>query len=271
MEIDGTHALVVGGSGGIGQATALALARHGARVTVQYASSKDRAQACVTAIEAAGGTAQAVPAAVDDAASIAALVERSTGAFGPVRTLVNSAGTTSFVAARDLEGLTDEIWERSFRVNVLGPWYATRAVLPAMVDAGGGAVVNVASRAGISGTGSSVAYSASKAALINMTKALARAFAPSVRVNAVAPGFVDTGWFSHNGIESDAAVDALRDTWVASTPLHRAAVAEDVAGAVEWLVCHGELVTGEVMVLDSGMHLGPSVFQQGGRTEGRDR
>ena len=261
MDIGGTHALVVGGSGGIGQATALALARRGASVTVQYATSKERAAACVGAIEAAGGVAQALAASVDDGASVADLVARSVEAFGPVRTLVNAAGTTSFVGARDLDGLTDEIWEGAFRVNVLGPWYAMRAVLPAMAEAGGGAVVNVASRAGISGSGSSIAYSASKAAVINMTKALARAFAPSVRVNAVAPGFVETDWFSHNGIVSDTAVDALRDSWVTMTPLHRAATAEDVAGAVEWLVCGTELVTGEVLVLDSGLHLGPSAYQ----------
>lgn len=261
MDIDGTHALVIGGSGGIGQATALALARRGARVTVQYATSEERAAACVAAIERAGGTAQAMAASVDDDASVRALVSASAKRFGPVRTLVNSAGATSFVEARDLDGLTDDIWERTFRVNVLGPWYAMRAVLPAMAETGGGAVVNVASRAGVSGSGSSIAYSASKAALINMTKALARAFAPAVRVNAVAPGFVETDWFSHNGMDSDAAVEALRRSWVTMAPLHRGATAEDVAGAVEWLVCGTELVAGDVLVLDSGMHLGPSAFQ----------
>lgn len=261
MDIADAHALVMGGSGGIGQAAARALARRGARVTVQYATSEERAKACVAAIEASGGVAQALGASVGDEISVCTLVERSVKVFGPVRILVNSTGTTSFVNARDLDGLTDEIWEQAFRINMLGPWYTMRAVLPSMLVAGGGVVVNVASRAGISGSGSSVAYSASKAALINMTKALARAFAPSVRINAVAPGFVETDWFSHNGMASDAAVDTLRDSWVNMTPLHRAATADDVAGAIEWLVCGADLLTGEVLVLDSGLHLGPSAFQ----------
>ena len=190
--------------------------------------------------------AVALQADVASNASVVAMVEQAAAALGRVDYLVNSAGTTVFVDHPDLDALTEAAWQRVMGVNLVGAFYATRACAPHMRAAGAGAVVNVSSVAGITGAGSSIPYAASKGALNTMTRSLARALAPEVRVNAVAPGIIDTRWVDDRREFLDAAVE--------KTPLRRAAVAEDIAESVIHLL-QSTFTTGEVLVIDGGISL----------------
>jgi 3-oxoacyl-[acyl-carrier protein] reductase len=156
---------------------------------------------------------------------------------------VNNAGTTRFIEHTQLESLTDEVWDEILGVNLKGTFYCCRAALPALQERGG-AIVNVTSVAGLQGNGSSIPYAASKAALNCMTKSLARAFAPQVRVNAVAPGPVLTRWLADH-------MDQV-EKYVQVTPMRRAATPDDIADAVVFLALGTTLVTGQVMVVDGG-------------------
>ena len=167
---------------------------------------------------------------------------RSNGSAG-LDVLVNNAATTYFVAHTDLDGLTEPVWDDILRVNLKGTFYGCRAAMPHL-KARGGNIVNIASVAGLSGSGSSIAYAASKGAVITLTKSLARAFAPEVRVNAVAPGPVQTRWLADH---QDMVADAMK-----ITPLKRTATPDDVADAAVFLADVATLVTGQVLVVDGG-------------------
>jgi 3-oxoacyl-[acyl-carrier protein] reductase len=184
---------------------------------------------------------------VSSAAEVAALVAQTERALGRIDVLVNSAGYTQFVAMRDLDGLSEEVWDRTFDVNVKGIWLCTKAVAPAMRRAGGGAVVNVTSAAGLKVGGSSMAYAVSKAAAIHLTKCLAFALAPEIRVNAVAPGLVVTRWWGH---ASEEELNRMR----ASFPLKRAVEAEEVATAAMELI-RNDAMTGQTLAQDAGFLL----------------
>ena len=166
------------------------------------------------------------------------------GRFGRLDILVNNAGYTQNVPHQDLDGLTEELMERTLAVNTKGPIYCARAALPHMLKSGGGFIVNVTSVAGITGGSSSIIYGGSKAALAAITKSLARAFAPEIRVNAVAPGLIDTGF----GGWRPEAFEAARD----KTPIGRLVEAEDVAATILFLVTDGCTFTGEEIVVDGG-------------------
>lgn len=194
MDVSGKCAIVTGSATGVGRATALALAKRGARVVVNYSRSEDEARETVEEIERLGAQALLVRADVSRDDEVRAMVRQGRDAFGPVQILVNNAATTAFVNFADLEGMTEELWDRILAVNLKGPFFCARAVAPQMKEAGEGAIVNVASVAGLRAIGSSIAYAASKAGLINLTVALARVLAPEVRVNGVAPGFIDSRW-----------------------------------------------------------------------------
>src|SRR5262249_12993979 len=157
--------------------------------------------------------------------------------------LVNNAGTTHFIEHPDLDALTDEVWDEIFGVNLKGTFYCCRAALPALRERGG-SIVNVTSVAGLQGHGSSIPYAARKAALNCMTKSVARAFAPDVRVNAVAPGPVLTRWLANH-------MDHVERSLLA-TPMRRAAAPEDIADAIAFLALGSSLVTGQVLVVDGG-------------------
>ena len=182
-------------------------------------------------------------ATVADDAQVRAMVERCRVELGGMDVLVNNAGTTRFVPHHDLEALTDELWDEIFQVNVKGAMYAIRAALP-LLKARKGCVVNTSSIAGLQGNGSSIPYSASKAALNCMTQSMARAFAPDVRVNSVAPGPILTRWLE--GHEEHVAKA------IAQTPLQRAASPDDVADVIEFLAIGTTLMTGQVVVVDGG-------------------
>ena len=242
MEVEGKAAVVTGGGTGVGRATALALARRGCAVLVNYSRSQDEAEGTAAEAAALGVRALAVQADVADDGACRGLVERAVRELGGLHVLVNSAGTTSFIQHGDLERVTDADWDRILAVNLKGPFQCARAARGAMEASGGGAIVNVSSVAGIAGIGSSIPYCASKAALNNLTVTLARALAPSIRVNAVAPGFI-TGRWLREGLGAEV-YEGVKRAMEARAPLRRVCEPEDVAQAIVALVTGSDLVTG---------------------------
>jgi 3-oxoacyl-[acyl-carrier protein] reductase len=254
MNLKGKVALVTGSSVGVGRATAIGFAARGCSVVINYNRSRSEAEEAAEECRARGAETIVVQADVSVDAECRKLVTAAEDSFGHMDILVNNAGVTEFVAFHNLEGLTEDIWMKILRTNLLGAFFCSRAAVPAMQKAGEGAIVNVVSIAGFLGGGSSIAYSASKAAIINMTKCLARTLGPNIRVNGVAPGAIDTRWL-RNGLGEpgfEALCDSLRDT----TPLQVIATPEDIADAVIWLVEGARMVTGETIKLDGGQHLG---------------
>jgi 3-oxoacyl-[acyl-carrier protein] reductase len=258
MSKDGLCVIITGSASGLGAATAAILARNGARIVINYASSQKEAEETADLCRAAGGEVVVVQGDVsrdEDCKKIAA----AAAPWGRLDVLINNAGTTKHVPHNNLDGLSSEDFQRLFGVNTIGPFQmvrAARSLLEAGATASGRAstVVNVSSVAGISGVGSSVAYAASKGALNTMTLSLARALAPLIRVNAVCPGYIDTPWFTKGrGVDGAAKV---RDAVVAKVPLKRASTAEDVAGVVCFLATQqSSNMTGEVLRIDAGAHL----------------
>jgi len=246
-------AIITGASRGVGRATAMALARQGYAVAVNYSASKDEAEDAVQQIESYGGQAIAIQANVVDDTECRQLVAQTLQAFGRLDVLVNNAGTTKFIPHNALDQVLDEDWDRIMGVNLKGPFQMVRAALPALVSSGDGAIVNVASIAGLSGAGSSIPYCASKAALLNMTVALARVCAPKVRVNAVAPGFIEGEWLKQG---LGPAYDMVKKQCEDRAALHRVCQPEDVAAAILSLALGSRLVTGQTIVVDGGMLIG---------------
>jgi 3-oxoacyl-[acyl-carrier protein] reductase len=236
-------ALVTGSATGVGRSVAVRLARRGFAVAVNYSRSQADAEETLRLVRAENVPGILCQATVADDAQVRAMVERCRVELGGMDVLVNNAGTTRFVPHHDLEALTDELWDEIFQVNVKGAMYAIRAALP-LLKARKGCVVNTSSIAGLQGNGSSIPYSASKAALNCMTQSMARAFAPDVRVNSVAPGPILTRWLE--GHEEHVAKA------IAQTPLQRAASPDDVADVIEFLAIGTTLMTGQVVVVDGG-------------------
>jgi 3-oxoacyl-[acyl-carrier protein] reductase len=172
--------------------------------------------------------------------------------WGRIDALVNNAGTTKFVRHDDLEGLSADDILGIFRVNLVGPWQMIRACAPAL-KASRGSIVNISSVASVLGTGSSVAYAASKAALETMSISLARALGPEIRVNVVAPGYVKTAW--QVAAHGQAGADDLEQKYASVAPLRTAPQAEDVAETVAWLVEGARRITGDIIYVDGGMHI----------------
>lgn len=245
MDPNGKVALVTGGGTGIGRATCLALAGAGADVAVNYFRSKDDAEAVAAEIVSMGRRAVAVPADVADDAQVKQMISTVVETLGRLDILVNNAGFTDYIDMKDLDGVTDETWRRTMAVNVQGPFHCARAAAPHMQQAGAGEVVTVSSLAGRMARGSSLPYAASKAALDVVTRALARALAPTVRVNAVAPGVVNTRW-----VEGQTAF--IRSSQM-QTPMRRIAEPEDVADAILSLITGSDFVTGQTLPVDGGL------------------
>lgn len=244
-------AIVTGGATGIGREASLAFARAGAAVAVNYSKSAEAADATVREIIGLGGRALAVRADVSRDAEARAMLDRVAKELGGIDVLVNNAGWTKPVQPHsDLEGLTDDIWDRVWAVNVKGAFYCVRAAAEHMRRRGAGSVVNVTSVAAFAGTGSSMAYAASKAALATLTMSLARALGPAIRVNAVAPGLIPTG-FGGWGEQNWKATAGV-------TPIGRLSTEEETARAIFYLAT-AEGLTGQTIVVDGGLlALGPT-------------
>lgn len=249
MELRGVRALITGGSSGIGRAVALGLAEAGAAaVAVDYEHREDDARATCKQIETKGAEAAAVRADVGVASDVDQMVSETVDRFGGLEVLVNSAGYTQMIPFSDLDAISEDLWDRIMAVNVKGPFLCSRAAAARMNPAGG-AIVNISSVAGIRATGSSLPYSVSKAALTQVTRAMALALAPKVRVNGVAPGIVASPWFTH--LVGDEAARDVYEANTAATPLERTLEPTDVSEVVLSLLA-ADGVTGETVVIDGG-------------------
>jgi 3-oxoacyl-[acyl-carrier protein] reductase len=255
--LTGKAAIVTGGARGLGAAVARGLARRGAAVLVNYARSREEAEALARELQTLGADSIAVCGDVSADADCRAIARTALERWGRIDILINNAATTTRMAAHDdLEALQAEDFLASYRTNVVGAFQMIRACRPAMQAQGYGAVVNVSSVGALRGTGTSVSYSASKAALNNMTLSLARALGPEIRVNAVCPGFMATRWFSD--AFGQEGLDQLIGRQRLATPLRRAGVPDDVAVSVLFLADEGALHnTGTILVCDAGWQLGP--------------
>ncbi len=241
--LQGQIALITGGGTGIGRAIALILARSGVHIALNYSRSKEDALKTCQEIKDLGVRCSTYKADVSQDAEVRLMVHQVIADYGKLDVLVNNAGMTHFVEHADLEGMKEEYWDDIMGVNVKGMFFCCRAVA-AELKKTRGCIVNINSIAGMTGLGSSIAYAASKAAGISITKSLARALAPEVRVNGVAPGIVQTRWVEGK----EEHVKRL----AANTPLGRIAGPEDIAEVVYSLIAHASFVTGQSIVVDGG-------------------
>jgi 3-oxoacyl-[acyl-carrier protein] reductase len=243
MEQTQKVALITGGGTGIGRAVSLGLAKQGVDIVINYSRSLGEAEATAEEVRALGVSCLVVQADVANDTEVRAMIKTVLNHYGRLDYLVNNAGTTNFVDLPDLEGLQGEYWDRVMNVNVKGTFFVCRAAAPALKEHRG-SIVNITSIAGITGVGSSIAYAASKAAAISLTKSLARVLAPEVRVNSVAPGIVVTRW--HDGREEFVEKAAE------GTLLDRICEPEDIADAAIALLRATAMVTGQTLVVDGG-------------------
>lgn len=239
-------ALITGAGTGIGRAIALSFAREGASVVVNYSRSRDAAEGVVSQIRIAGGKAISVGADVSKDDEVHAMLARAGREFGRLDVLVNNAGWSTRVPHRELDGLTDEIWNKTLDVNLKSVFYCVRAAVPLLLRQPGASIVNIASASGFTGMGSSIVYGAAKAGVLTLTKSLARALAPEIRVNAVAPGLIRT----HFAGRADS--DPLFNAEDKATPLQQLATADDCASAALFLAADAMSVTGETILVDGG-------------------
>jgi 3-oxoacyl-[acyl-carrier protein] reductase len=253
MELAGKAAIVTGAGTGVGRATARLLAERGCAVLVNYSRSRDAAEAVAAEAEGLGVKALAFRADVAVDADCRAMAAEAGRAFGRLDVLVNNAGTTQVIRHGDLEAVSEEVWDRILKVNLMGPFQCTRAARDLLCADGGGEVVMTSSVAGLVGTGTSIPYCASKAALNNLTVTLARALGPQIRVNAVAPGFIDGEWLREGLGE---AFEPIRQAAIGKSPLGKVCTPDVVAAAIAALITGPDLVTGHVLPVEGGMLIG---------------
>lgn len=246
-------AIVTGSSRGVGAATVKLLAQKGYNVVINYSKSETQARSVQAACEEAGAETLLCRADVAEDADCRRLAAEAIARWGRIDALVNNAGTTKFCAHHDLEGLVKEDFLRIYNTNVVGPYQMIRAVAPQMKSSGSGVIVNIASLAGVKGIGSSVAYCASKAALINMTISLARVLGPEIRINAICPGFIQGEWL-RQGMGEERYLK-LKSSLESRLPLRRTATPEVIASTVRYFIEDAVLSTGETLILDGGQHL----------------
>ena len=252
MEIEGKAAIVTGSGTGVGRATALQLARRGCAVLINYSRSQDAAEQVASEVRALGVKSVAFRADVASDADCRAMVSKAVDTFGRLDVLINNAGTTRFINHADLDAVTLEDWDAMFGVNLRGPFQCARAARSALQAHGQGNIVNVSSIGGLRAIGSSIPYCASKGALNTLTLALARALAPQIRVNAVAPGFIAGDWLQKGLGES---YEAVKKFWEGRSVLGRVCEPDDVAAAILALVTGSELITGQIIPVEGGQHL----------------
>jgi 3-oxoacyl-[acyl-carrier protein] reductase len=249
-DLTGKTALVTGGASGIGFATAKMLAGFGATVAVNFLTDDPRGPEAVDKLTAAGGKAIMAPGSVGEAGGAEAMVLKAVADLGRLDLLVNNAGTPGTrqrIAPPDLDRITEELWTALLEVNLLGVFRCAKAAAPAL-KAVGGAIVNTASIAGLGRAGSSLAYGATKAGVVSLTQNLARALAPEVRVNAIAPGAVDSSWMVEWTNEE-------RQQSIEHALLKRRCQPEDLAEVIAFLGFGAAMVTGQTITVDGGLTL----------------
>lgn len=238
--------LVTGSATGVGRACALRFAENGFDVVVNYSRSEADARETQKLVEACGMRTLLVQCDVGSDAAVRDMLYAIDHEFGRLDVLVNNAATTWFIDHKNLEELSEEKWDRILQVNLKGAFFCVRAAVPLFRRSGGGAIVNISSVAGLTGEGSSIAYAASKAGLNSMTRSLARALAPEIRVNAVCPGPIDTRW-----LRAVMTPEQLGQR-TARFPLRRPAYPEDIADTVIYLAIGTTLTTGQCLAVDGG-------------------
>lgn len=242
-------ALVTGAARGIGRCAALELARHGYDVVVNYSRSREAAESVASAIEAMGSRSLLAQADVSDDKQVARMVAHIKEELGRLDALVNNAGITISTPPSDLDGLSMDDWDMVFAVNVRGLFQVTRACLPLLREAPGAAIVNLSSIAGLRPGPQPFPYAASKAAVANLTRTLAGALGPKIRVNAVAPGWIEGEWMKQALGEN---YERLMERRAQMTPLKRCVTEEEVAVTIVNLITSNPFVNGEVVVIDGG-------------------
>ena len=252
MKLAKSVALVTGGATGIGRAVCLDLARAGAAgIVINYSKSREDAERTAKEVEAFGAEPLPVMANVASEKAVISLVDQTIKRFGRLDVLVNCAGATRFIPFVDLAAVTDEVWRDILSVNLMGPWYASRAAAPYLKQTRG-CIVNIASLAALRASGSSIPYGVSKAALAQLTRALAVALAPEVRVNSVNPGLVKTRWF-RQAVGNEYA-DAHEKATAERTPLKSVTTPDEVSQVVMSLIT-ADMVTGQSVSVDGGLEL----------------
>ncbi|MFT5441853.1 MAG: 3-oxoacyl-[acyl-carrier protein] reductase [Myxococcota bacterium] len=253
MDIQGKAAIVTGSGTGVGRATALRLAAGGCSVLVNYSRSQDAAEAVAAEVEALGVKALAFKADVSQDDQCRAMVREAERAFGQLDVLVNNAGTTKFIPHANLEDVQSEDWANIMSVNLVGPFQCARAAAELLRAGDGGEIVMTSSVAGLAGFGSSIPYCASKAALNNLTVTLARVLGPQIRVNGVAPGFIDGEWLQQGLGDAYETVKAAME---AKSPLGKVTTSDDIAAGILAIITGPDLVTGHVLPIEGGMLIG---------------
>lgn len=255
MDLTGSVGLVTGSGSwrGAGRAIAIRLAERGARgVVINYSRNAEAAADVARVVESLGAQPLVIQADVSKWPEVQAMVEKTIATFGRLDILINNAAWTARVRFDDLEGLTEEIWDRTLGVNLKGSFFCIKAAYPYLKESPIGVVINTASIGGLRAVGSSsVAYAASKAAVMNMTQTLARGLAPKVRVNAVCPGFIDGQWMQSTETGIGDRYETTREKVAQKIPLKRVAQPEDVADAAMALI-DATFVTGQTLVVDGG-------------------
>jgi 3-oxoacyl-[acyl-carrier protein] reductase len=241
-------ALITGAATGIGRAAAVALAEAGYDVAINYSRSEQAARESAAQAQSKGAKTLLFQCDVSDDPSVRKMLAAVEKEFGRLDALVNNAGTTSNVKPSDFEAMTAEEWDRVFAVNVRGMFQVTRAAAP-LLKAAHGSVVNTASIVGLRPGPQPLPYAASKAAVVSLTKLLALNLAPDVRVNAVAPGWMEGDWMKRMLADRYEDLMARR---AKATPLRRCATSEDVAEVIVNLITSNRFVNGEIIVIDGG-------------------
>jgi 3-oxoacyl-[acyl-carrier protein] reductase len=249
MTNDKPGALVTGAATGIGRSAAVALARHGYDVVINYSRSEDAARETARQAEAAGAKTMLYRADVSDDAKVRAMLDATEKELGRLDALINNAGTTVDVEPKNFDAMTVEDWNRVFSVNVLGVFLVTRAATPLLKKSPNGCIVNTCSIAGLRPSAQPLPYAASKAAVANLTKTLAHALGPKIRVNAVAPGWIEGDWMKRTLADN---YQGLMDRRAKYTPLKRCCTEDDVADSMLSLILHNRFVTGEIIIVDGG-------------------
>ena len=243
------RALVTGGATGIGRAAVLHLARAGFDVALNYRSSADAARAVAAEAQAAGAKVLLLAGDVADDAQVRAMVKQVEAAFGGLEALINNAGTTISTPPKELDAVSVEDWDRVFAVNVRGLFLVTRAAVPLLKRGEAPSIVNTASIVGLRPGPQPLPYAASKAAIVSLTKQLAGALGPEIRVNAVAPGWMEGEWMERMLGDN---YERLMERRAKATPLGRCVTADDVAETMLSLILSNRFVTGEIIVIDGG-------------------